>query len=146
MINLTKPESSDPIIVDPNDLLSIPYTAGEEYIAEMAGRLPGTTVIPRKPKKNGACLFFKENRYYDHGRNTETLSESELLSVIEKLKTNHPSLGILNWKYLITLWNDNNYRYPLDPNLPMTGYDYATIKRYKEKDSLGYKGCTDSTE
>jgi len=134
-----------------------------EYIREMAGRIPGLTQLPGKSKRegliiamgdqerslqhfhvfrndldkqnwrNGACLLFKENRYYDHGRNTATLDEDELISVVNKLKDQHPSLKISNWKYLAILWNDNNHGFPLDPNLPMPDYDYATIKRYKEK-------------
>lgn len=135
----------------------------DDCFMEMAGRIPGEAKLPGKQRSsgliiamgdgeqeirhfhvyrtdndkqrwaNGACLFLNENRYYDHGKNRETLTEDELNAVIKKLKENHPTLGISNWKYLITLWNDNNHRYPIDPDTPMPPYDYKTITRYKEK-------------
>ena len=33
--------------------------------------------------KNGACLFFTANRYYDHSGNTETLTKDELQDLID---------------------------------------------------------------
>ena len=137
------------------------YIAGD-YITEMAGRIPGVAKVPGKPKgygliiamgdkersirhfhiyrsqadkeswSNGACLYLNENKYYDHGRNKGTLDEDELLSVIEKLKSQHPTLGVSNWKYLVALWNDNNPNYPIDPNLGIPPYNVKTITRYSE--------------
>lgn len=85
--------------------------------------------------KNGACLLFKENRYFDHALNKETLTEDELNAVIECLKSK-PKEGLLgnnNWEYLISLWNSNNYNFRIDLNTPMPNYDYKTITRYKVK-------------
>lgn len=155
-------DAVDSIIHDENNDLMDTVIGNIDYISEMAGRIPGETKIAGKPKKagliiamgdkeknihhfhvfrseqdkenwcNGACLFLDENKYYDHGKNTSTLSKDELVSVMDKLNQQHPSLGVTNWKYLVTLWNDNNYRYPVDPNLKMPEYDYNKITRYKD--------------
>ena len=130
-----------------------------EYIPEMAGRVPGLAEVPKQQGfiicvgdgerdirhfhifrnnndkiawMNGACLFFSENSYYDHGKNRATLSDDELKAVVKKLKEPHPTLEVTNWKYLITLWNDNNPEYPLEGNPEIPEYDYKTIKRYDD--------------
>jgi hypothetical protein len=135
----------------------------DEVFVEMAGRIPGEVKLPGKPEgygliiavgdyekdirhfhvfrndddrqawRNGACLLFEENKYYGHGYNTETLEEDELNAVMQKLNSQHPALGVTNWRYLVALWNDNNSGYPLDPNLEMPEYDFKTITRYKEE-------------
>lgn len=74
--------------------------------------------------KNGACLLFKDNKYFDHGNNRETLDRDELFAVVTKLKETHKVLGVSNWKYLITLWNDNNGRFVIYHNVPMPDYNY----------------------
>ena len=133
-----------------------------EYTTEMAGRISGRVKVRGKSKdegliiamgaderdiehfhvfrkdadkkawKNSACLMLKDNSYYDHSDHKETLTKDELDAVIEKLKSLHPDLGITQWKYLVTLWNDNNERYRIEPNTPMPGYDFKTIRRYVE--------------
>ena len=137
--------------------------ASQEYLTEMAGRIPGVSKIPGKPKKpglfivmggdeksiqhfhvyrngndmrawkNGACLFFKENRYYDHGDNKETLDKDELAAVVKTLKSPHISGKHSNWEHMVMLWNDNNEKYMLDFDIKMPEYNIETIKRYKEK-------------
>ena len=87
-----------------------------------------------KSWKNGACLFFTENKYYDHSDNTETLTRDELKEVVKILTSIHPKLHIQNWKYLVVLWNDNNYRYEISDDTPMPNYDHMTITRYKEQE------------
>ena len=82
--------------------------------------------------RNGACLFFTKNRYYDHSGNTETLTKKELEQVVARLKEIHPKLKVLNWEYLVSLWNDNNDRYEIPDDTPMPDYDYKTITRYKD--------------
>lgn len=84
--------------------------------------------------RHGACLYFKENKYYDHSNNTETLTKDELNDVVRILKSKLKDLDITNWKYLVSLWNYNNDRYSIDDDTPMPDYNYRTITRYKEKD------------
>ena len=135
----------------------------DEAFMEMAGRIPGEVKIPGKPKKHGliiavgadeqthphfhvfknendkkkwedgACLFFTGNKYYDHGKNRETLDKDELNAVIKNLRSMHKNGKLTNWEYLVSLWNDNNYRYEIDYNIKMPEYNYNTIKRYKDK-------------
>ena len=90
--------------------------------------------IDWKQWKNGACLLFKDNKYFDHGNNRETLEEDELTAVIECLNNKpEPDLpGNNNWQYLIYLWNGNNYNWKIDITTPIQKYDYETITRYKK--------------
>ena len=83
--------------------------------------------------RNGACLYFTKNKYYDHSNNTETLTRDELKELVQILKSPHKDLEVTNWKYLVALWNDNNDRYEVPDDTPMPNYDYKTIIRYKEK-------------
>lgn len=85
--------------------------------------------------RNGACLYFEENKYYDHSNNTETLTRDELKDLIRILKSKLTDLNITSWKYLVSLWNYNNDRYPISDDTPMPDYDFKTITRYKEKDT-----------
>jgi hypothetical protein len=89
----------------------------------------------KKIWSNGACLFLDDNAYYDHGRNKETLTEDELKAVIYRLEepSSVPKFQGSNWEYLVSLWNANNPRYPVDPDLKMPDYDYKTIRRYKNR-------------
>lgn len=84
--------------------------------------------------KNGACLYFTENRYYDHSGNTETLTKDELQDLIDLLKKPYKrNKSITNWQQLVYLWNDNNDRYEIPDDTAMPDYNYKTITRYKEK-------------
>lgn len=135
----------------------------DEAFVEMAGRLPRdqsgkcnlvVAVGDRERKiahfhvfrsendkeiwKNGACLFFTENRYYDHSGNTETLTKDELRDLIDLLKKPYKrNRSITNWQQLVYLWNDNNDRYEIPDDTPMPDYNYKTITRYKENDWIG---------
>lgn len=87
-----------------------------------------------KAWKNGACLLFKDNKYFDHGNNRETLTKDELNALMECLKSK-PAEGLPGrtyWEYLIYLWNSNNYNFKIAPNIPIQNYDYNTITRYKK--------------
>lgn len=141
--------------VDANDYI---------YLREMAGRIPGEIKVDKKGKnvlyvavgdkearglahfhvfrskndlehwRNGACILFKYNQYFDHSRNAETLNREEMIVLVHTLKSK-PKEGLLGdtyWQYLIQLWNMNQPDFALDLNLPMPDYDYDTIKRYKE--------------
>lgn len=138
----------------------------DEAFFEMAGRIPGELKVYKKGGdiliiavgadetrgeahfhvfrskkdlrawKNGACLMFKENKYFDHGDNRETLTKDELNTMINCLNSK-PAEGLPGetyWQYLIYLWNGNNYDFSIGTNIPMPDYDYETITRYKEKD------------
>jgi len=85
--------------------------------------------------RNGACLFFTENCYFDHSNNKETLTRKELDMVVSKLKEVNKKRKITNWEYLVMLWNDNNPDYEIDDEIPMPEYDYRTIRRYEEHKS-----------
>ncbi|MDE7354444.1 MAG: hypothetical protein K2O06_15540 [Acetatifactor sp.] len=85
--------------------------------------------------RNGACLYFTENKYYDHSNNAETLTRDELKELVRILKSKLKDLNTTSWKYLVSLWNYNNDRYPISYDTPMPDYDYKTITRYKEKDT-----------
>jgi len=145
---------------DIDKIISLDLPDELQCIYEMAGRLPDNIHVDKhrilivavgsdelmgnphfhvfrsdKDKKNwrnGACLMFKDNKYFDHANNTETLDEDELKSLIKSLNKKHKSLDISNWKYLIILWNDNNYRYQIPNDTKMPEYNYKTISRYKE--------------
>lgn len=137
------------------------------YFYEMAGRLPrdrsgnfnfivavgcdeGTVPhfhvfwneIDMKGWRNGACLMFTENAYYDYSNNRKTLNRKDLIALVSKLKENRKDIKITNWEYLIMLWNDNNedYEIPMDTEVP--DYDYKTIQRYDElkENKKGEKG------
>lgn len=136
------------------------------YFQEMAGRIPGEIKVYKKGKeilivavgadesrgeahfhifksnndfkawKNGACLLFKDNRYFDHDTHIDTLSKDEMNALVACLKSK-PAEGLIGnsyWQYLINLWNSNNFEFRIDLNTPMPNYDYKTITRYKEKD------------
>lgn len=82
--------------------------------------------------KNGACLCFTGNRYYDHQDNAETLTKDELNILISLLKKPYKWYqNITNWQHLVHLWNDNNDRYEIPNDTEMPEYDYETITRYK---------------
>ena len=120
----------------------------DTYLAEMAGRLPRDKSgrcklviavgaderniahfhVFRSEKdlrawKNGACLFFTENRYYDHSNNVETLTKDELKELSSILKAQYKHYGITNWQHLVGLWNDNNDRYEIHEDTPMPDYN-----------------------
>lgn len=127
----------------------------------MAGRIPGKLIVDNKPSlivvvgsdernvphfhifrsdkdfrswSNGACLMFTENRYFDHGsRNKETLSKYELTAINMKLKSIYKEYNVTYWKHLINCWNASNSDYPIPNDLPITKYDFKTIKKYKDK-------------
>lgn len=127
---------------------------------KMAGRIPGMIMVDGKPSlivaigdsernvqhfhvfrsdkdlhgwRNGACLMFTDNRYFDHSnRNNETLTKHEINALKLKLKSKREDTNMTYWDWIIRLWNDNNPIYPLSLNTPMPDYDYKTIKRYKE--------------
>ena len=87
-----------------------------------------------KAWKNGACLMFTENKYFDHSKNAETLTANELKAVVAKLKEK-PSgevMGETYWKYLVNLWNIGNYNWQISLNTPMPSYDCKTITRSRE--------------
>lgn len=137
-----------------------------EAFFEMAGRIPGEIKVDKKGKsiliiavgadetrgvahfhifrnkndlkawKNGACLMFTDNKYFDHSNNNETLTKDELDTVISCLKSRPASdlVGETYWQFLINLWNGNNYDFRININTPMPDYDYKTITRYKEKE------------
>lgn len=145
----------DPSIYDSKDYI---------YFQEMAGRIPGQVEVDEKEQeimilavggdetggvthfhvfrsekdlrawKNGACIMFKENKYFDHGDNSETLTKDEMSAMVKCLKsvpdTNLP--GSTYWQYLIYLWNGNNFDFSIDINTTIPDYDYRTIERYKE--------------
>ena len=82
--------------------------------------------------KNGACLYFTENKYYDHSDNAETLTKDELKELSFILKAQYKHFGITNWQHLVGLWNDNNDRYEIPEDTPMPDYDYKTILSINE--------------
>lgn len=146
----------DPTINDPKNYI---------YFQEMAGRIPGEIQVNKKGGnkliiavggrenrgeahfhvfrsiedlkawKNGACFLFKENKYFDHKDNAETLSRDELSAMIQCLKSKPEKdlPGNTYWEYLIYLWNGGNYDWRISINMPMPNYDYKTITRYKGK-------------
>lgn len=132
------------------------------YYQEMAGRIPGQLKVGKKRGilivamganesrgeahfhvyrsekdlkawKNGACLMFKENKYFDHADNKETLTRDEMKTLMECLKSRPSDTlpGKSYWQYLIYLWNGNNSDFEIDIDTPMPDYDYDTITRYK---------------
>ena len=133
-------------------------SASSEAFFEMAGRLPrdssgrcSLVVAVGAKEKNiahfhvfrteedkeawigGACLFFTENRYYDHARNQETLTKDEMRDLIRLLTSPYKrDKRITNWQQLVYLWNDNNERYEIPDDTPMPIYDCNTITRYTE--------------
>ena len=147
----------DPAINDPKDYI---------YFQEMAGRLPDIKVDKKGKKiliiaigarenrgeahfhvyrsetdleqwKNGACLLFKDNKYFDHADNSEALTRDELFAIVECLKSK-PSKnkypGDTNWEVILGLWNMNNPDWEIDIDTPIPDYDYKTITRYREKE------------
>ena len=82
----------------------------------------------------GACLMFKENKYFNHNKHTGLLTKEQLESIVNKLKSERKN-GETWWEYLVCGWNLENpdTKLPLPENLPMPNYDYKTIKRYKEE-------------
>lgn len=131
------------------------------YYQEMAGRIPGELKVGKKgiliiamganedrgeahfhvfrskkdwkAWKNGACLLFNENKYFDHADNRETLTRDEMKTLVECLKSK-PADGLPGksyWQFLIYLWNGNNYNFMIDIDTPMPDYNYDTITRYK---------------
>lgn len=150
--------------VTENTLLDNDINDNSILLLEMAGRIPGEIFVDKKGKrrliiavgsnetrgvahfhvfrnkvdwrnwKNGACLMFKKNKYFDHKDNSETLTKDELEVVMKCLKSKPaPDLiGENNWQFLISLWNSNNYDWKIDINTLMQEYDYDTITRYKE--------------
>lgn len=143
-----------------NDITLFKQLLELKCVYEMAGRLPDDIQVDKhkilivavgsdelngiphfhvfrsdKDKKtwsNGACIMFKHNTYFDHKHNQETLSEDELNTLVKVLHQQYLELNISNWKYLISLWNSNNYRYKIPYDLPIPDYNYNTISRYKE--------------
>lgn len=147
----------DPETNDPKDYI---------VFQEMAGRIPEDIKVYKKGKeilivavggrenrgeahfhvfrsqkdfnawKNGACLMFTQNRYFDHKDNRERLSKDEL-TILNKYLKMKPDPKVSSdptyWEYLVHLWNAGNYDWSIDPNLPRINYDYYTIARYKEK-------------
>lgn len=131
---------------------------------EMAGRIPGEIKVKKKGSdilivavgsdekrgeahfhvfknkndfenwKNGACLCFKENKYFDHDSHKEILAKDEIKVLMDILgsKPDESLPGNTYWQYLIYLWNGNNFDFRIDINTPIQGYDYDTITRYKE--------------
>jgi hypothetical protein len=144
----------DPNINDPMDYI---------YFQEMAGSLPEIKVDPKgkhilivavgsdetrglphfhvfrsledkKKWRNGACLIFNQNRYFDHDGNNETLTRDELriLDIVLQEKPEKNRLGKNNWQFLLNCWNSSMPDWELDINTPIMHYDYKTITRYKE--------------
>lgn len=88
----------------------------------------------KKSWKNGACLYYTENKYYDHKDNDKTLTKDELKELIDLLKKPYKrNKSITNWQQLVYYWNDNNELYEIPDNTPIPDYNYDTITRYKEK-------------
>jgi hypothetical protein len=94
------------------------------------------SMADKKAWSNGACLMFKYNAYYDHGRNKETLTDDELQIVINKLKEEFvdekDGRTKSNWIKVIEEWNDSNPEYKFPVDLKMPKYDFKTIERYKD--------------
>lgn len=125
------------------------------YFYEMAGRLPrdisgnfnfivtvgqDERTIPHfhifwneedeKKWRNGACLMFTENAYFDHSNNRKTLNRKELAALVSKLKEKHKDSKNTNWEFLIMLWNANNPNYEISMDTEMPEYEFKTIQRY----------------
>ena len=78
--------------------------------------------------------MFTENRYFDHGsRNCEFLTKYEINALNMKLKPIHKEYKIAYWRFIIDLWNASMPNYQIPKDLPITTYDYKTIKKYKEE-------------
>lgn len=138
-------------------------STSDEPFFEMAGRIPEDIKVKTKGNKilivavgndenigvshfhvfrstndlkawsNGACLMFTENKYFDHEKNSETLTADELDAVVAKLKekpNNEYLPGKTYWEYIVGLWNGGNYYWNIPLNTPMTTYDYNTITRH----------------
>lgn len=134
----------------------------DEAFVEMAGRIPGEIRVDVKGKKvllvavganetrgvahfhvfrnsidlrnwkNGACLMFTENKYFDHTNNTETLDKDEIGSLVKKLKEVAPDMnGLTWWNFIVQLWNFNNENWSIPAKVKMPDYDYKTITRFK---------------
>lgn len=101
-----------------NEKLDTDINDNSILLLEMAGRIPGEIFVDKKGKrrliiavgsnetrgvahfhvfrnkvdwrnwKNGACLMFKKNKYFDHKDNSETLTKDELEVVMKCLKVN----------------------------------------------------------
>lgn len=138
------------------------------YYQEMAGRIPGQLKVGKKRGilivamganesrgeahfhvyrsekdlkawKNGVCLLFNENKYFDHADNRETLTRDEMKTLVRCLKS-RPADGLPGksyWQFLIYLWNGSNYNFRIDIDTPMPDYDYDTITRRKTKTDNG---------
>lgn len=124
------------------------------YYYEMAGRIPGELRVGKKgilivamganedrgeahfhifrnkndwkAWKNGACLLFKENKYFDHANNRETLTRDEMKTLVECLKSKPADdlLGNTYWQFLINLCNQNNYDFRINIDTPMPDYNF----------------------
>lgn len=77
---------------------------------------------------NSACLYMKENRYFDHGKHREFLNRKEFNAVVNLLQSPHPGGKLSNWEFLIYLWNSNSNQLPYD--LEMPEYDYRTVRNH----------------
>lgn len=84
--------------------------------------------------KNGACICFDKNQYFDHKNHNEILTKDELATVKEYLNKLYPTTraSITNWEHIVDLWNNNGNVPKIDPNILMPQYDYKTITRYKK--------------
>jgi hypothetical protein len=148
-------EDNGIVLTEGTDLLDY------SYYYEMAGRIPGELRVGKKgilivamganedrgeahfhifrnkndwkAWKNGACLLFKENKYFDHANNRETLTRDEMKTLVECLKSKPADdlPGDTYWQFLIYLWNQNNYDFRINIDTPMPDYNYDTITRYK---------------
>lgn len=86
--------------------------------------------------KNGACLCFKDSRYFRHWKNRETLTEDELSALVTKLRENADRKTFpvdTNWELLILAWNMVNPDRSINLNTPMPEYDYQTIQGMRRK-------------
>lgn len=57
----------------------------------------------------GGCICITGPNYFDHGGHDERLTRKEINGMIEFLnKPNKANPNLTNWKYIITLWNNDD--------------------------------------
>jgi hypothetical protein len=80
--------------------------------------------------EGGGCILIKKERYFIHGTHQDTMNRDEIEALIKFLNSTHPSLGVSIWRYIITLWNDNN------PNSVQVGLDTPIPPYYHNMPSV----------
>lgn len=83
----------------------------------------------RPDDRRDTCIKLLCAEYFQHGKNTNTLSTAVCKELYDFLRSPSKDLpAITNWQYLVSLWNhDNRRNVPIDTPLP----DYTKLNKEK---------------